>query len=389
MHRTFGKIACIKASRPPGPIPELTFDRMKQNQANGIGTQLVPDCNVVIDMIRACSTEDTEQTRIAKERLSPFIYFLQSCQEQGINYYISPFMGLNEMRRSEAALGPSALEIFSNIYGLAWTDTHPQLQPDLHSIGLIERGYGALSMESQGILSKTYGPLLLMLVLARDLSHLSPLAKFKNYLRLYRRFIDIISTREITIARFLFAPTPATSDSIYQTWEKITLNFTGRKSLSQHLPRTARQLDRAALNGALDLIILDSALISDYKGLDGQRLDTWIVTADLKLAALTDAVHHTDLGTGQTGMYLVTHDYRDQGEYWNQTHREMEKLNFQYRPHLKPSIALQRTRAVRVIGLAEQGLNGEQQPPGVPLRFTGLQRVDHHYNCVHVRPPFT
>ncbi|TAA32932.1 hypothetical protein [Pseudoxanthomonas winnipegensis] len=362
---------------------------MKQNQAKGIGTQLVPDCNVVIDIIRACSTDDTEQTRMAKKRLSPFISFLQTCQTQGISYYISPFMGLSEMRRPEAALGPSALEKFSKIYGLAWTDTHPQLQPDLNSIGLLERGYGSLSTESQGILSKTYSPLLLMLVIARDLTHLSPLAKFKNYLRLYRRFIDIVSVREITIARFLFAPTPALSDTIYQTWEKITLNFTGRKDLSQHLPRTARQLDRAALNGALDLVILDSALLSDYRGLDGQRLDTWIVTADLKLAALTDAVHHTDLGTGQTGKYLVTHDYRDQGEYWYQTHTVMEQLTSQYRPHLRPSIALQRARALRIMGLAEQGLNGEQKPPGIPLRSTGFQRIEHHCNCVLVSPPFS
>ncbi|CAD1796937.1 hypothetical protein QSH46_004670 [Xanthomonas arboricola pv. juglandis] len=374
MHRTFGKIACIKASRPPGSIPELTFERMRLNQSNGIATQLIPDCNVVIDMILAAGS--TEKAELAKARLAPFIHFLQSCQSQGITYYLSPFMGLNEMRRSEAALGPSALERFSENHGLTWTDTHPHLKPNLAEVGLVERGYDALSPESQSVLCKTYGPILLMLAVARDTPHLSPLARFRTYLRFYHRIIDVVSVREITIARFVFSVPPPATDPAYETWKNISLNFTGRRDLSQNYPRTFRQLDRTALNGALDLIILDSALLADYKGLDGQRLDTWVVTADLKLAALTDAIHHTDGGTGQTGLFLATQDYRDLGRYWNETQNDMDNLNHKFRPNLKFSGAVQRARTARVVGLAQQGIDGAIRCPGRPLRFSGIQDPD-------------
>lgn len=387
-HRTFGRVACIKASRPPGSIPELTFERMRDNASQGIVTQLVPDCNVVIDMVRASSNEETEQRQVARNRLGPFTDFLRACQRERIRYYISPYIGLNEMRRAEAALAPGALSAFSATFVLGWIDTHPNLQPDLETVGLLERGLSSLDIEWQTILAVDYSGLLLMLVVARDLAHLSPLAKFRTYLKLYRRIIDIVSVRDIMIARFVFAPEPSSSERIYTSWKNISLNFTGRKCNTQRLPKTFRQMDRTAVNGALDLFILNSALLSDYRGLAGERLDTWVVTADLKLAALTDAVHHTDGGTGETGRYLVTEDYSDVDEYWYQTHTDMQQLGRQARIDLKPSSRLQHARALMIVALAEQGLQGQIRSSGVPLRHQGAEHVGARPNGVLVEPPF-
>lgn len=373
--RTFGEIACIKASRPPGSIPELTIDHMMRNHQRGIATQFVPDSNVVIDMIRAASEEETEEAKKARRRLAPFTAFMQSCSMQGVRYYISPYLGLNEMRRSEVGTGPSALNAFSDRYNLRWEDTHPDLQPNLDTTGILERGYRSLSLESQAVLSQDYAALLLILVVAREFPHLSAHAKFRTYLRLYRRIVDVVSVRAITIARFVLAPEPDPATEMHQTWTNISLNFTGRKDLRLRMPRTAHQMDKAALNGALDLLILNSTLVTDYHGLDGQRMDTWVLTADLKLAALTDAVHHTDLGTGETGLFVSTPDYRDEGPYWLQTHYDMEALNGKFRPHLKPSLKRQVARSLQAIALAEQGVLGTSAPPGAALRFSGIQEI--------------
>jgi hypothetical protein len=384
--KTFGEVACVKASRPPGTLPELTIEHMQKNQARGVLTQLVPDCNVVIEMIRAASSDNPEEALAATNRLLPFTSFLQSCQAQGIRYFISPFFGLNEMRRSEAASGPGALDRFSTIHDLYWQDTHPHLQPDLDTVGLLTRNFQAMPLESQAMLAQNYAGLLLMLVVARDLAHLPPFARFSAYLRLYRRMIDIVSIRAITIARFVFAESPGEGSRLFLTWQNIASNFTGRKKSDTRFPRTAHQMDRAAVNGALDLLILDAALLADYKGLEGQKLDTWIVTADLKLAALTDAVHHTDGGTGETGRYVVVEDFSDEGEYWRRTQECVTRLQSQARLDLKPSMKRQHARALAILALAEQGIGGQQRPPGQPLRAWRTGATDDVANVV--LPPF-
>lgn len=389
MSATFGTIACIKASRPQGVIPELTLDRLRANQEKGVSTQLIPDCNVVIDMIHAADPRDSPEATKARARLQPLTSFLRSCSENGLTYYISPFFGLNEMRSDRAAPGVGGLDSFSNKFGLHWIDAHPEHDVGSTIIGILTRGFRELEPELQCVLAPPYCVLLLMLVVARDLPMASPLARFRHFMRLYRRMIDVVSIREITIARFAFAPAPAKESSLYPTWDKILLNFTKRDKHSQRWPTTPSQLDKAALNGAFDLFLLNAALASDYKGLQGERLDTWILTADAKLAALTDAIHHTDLGTGETGLFVSTQDYRDQGDYWRETHYDMQALNVRFRPWLNPSIVQQRARALGIMALAEQGLHGRHPPQGTQLRFSGNANAAHQHDGVLMPPPFS
>ncbi|KAF1721712.1 hypothetical protein CSC75_05720 [Pseudoxanthomonas wuyuanensis] len=350
---------------------------------------MVPDSNVVIDMIDAADSQDSQKATRARDRLQPLTSFLRSCSENGLRYHISPFFGLNEMRNDSAGPGVASLDSFSSRFGLHWVDAHPEHDVSQMIVGILTRGFRELEAELQCVLAPPYCALLLMLVVARDLPSASPLARFRHFLRLYRRLIDVISIREITIARFAFAPEPVEEGSLYPTWSRILLNFTKRQKLSQRWPTTASQLDKAALNGAFDLFLLNSALLSDYKGLQGERLDTWILTADAKLAALTDAVHHTDMGTGKTGLFCVTQDYRDQGDYWRETHHDMQALNTRFRPWLKTSVVQQRARAISIMALAEQGLHGRQPPQGMTLRFSGDPKIGHQRIGVLIPPPFS
>jgi hypothetical protein len=388
MSMMFGEIACIKPSRQPGEVQELTLDRMRTNQDRGISTQLVPDCNVVIDMIIASSPQESLETTRARNRLQPLMSFLRSSSENGLTYHISPFFGLNEMPRENAVLGIGSLDSFSTKFDLNWIDAQRSVVADRNSIGLLSRGFQALDQDLQCVLSLPYSALLLMLVVSRDLPCSKPLVRFRHFLRLYRRLIDVISIREITIARFVFAPEPDPDSDLRKTWEKIVSNFTGRNHRTKRAITKSRDLDRTSLNGAFDLFLLNSALISDYCGLQGEAVDTWVLTADAKLAALTDAVYHSDMGTGQTGLFVVTEDYQDQGDYWRETHQDMQALGFLFRAGLKPSPSRQRARALGVLALAEQGLHGTIPLDGDALRFSGTHWVNTDYHGVLVTPTF-
>lgn len=367
MTTKFGRIAAIKASRMPGTLPELDFRRLRDNQNRGIETTLLPDTNVVIHMINATQVADMTKREVSIRELKPLAAFLRECCERQLRYNLSPFFGLNEMRRAEAGPAVQALDEFSRMFGLHWIDTENSILGDPTSLGLIGRGFLQLPDDVQHFISIPYAGLLLALIVARDI-HASPVTKFRRFLRLYRRLIDVTSIREITIARFIFAPEPPVDSRLHGIWKPIILNFTGRKKLTEKLPSRSDLLDRVATNGAFDLQLLNAANLSDYTGVDGIPQDSWVLTGDAKLAALTSAVHHTDFGTGLVGLGVATEDFSDQGEYWRETNLDMEKLNVHFRFSLRVSPQRQRKRAIALLAMAERGIAGQLSHPNRSLR---------------------
>ncbi|OOW83413.1 hypothetical protein Xvtw_16470 [Xanthomonas campestris pv. vitiswoodrowii] len=363
---------------------------MRENQEKGVDTQLIPDSNVIIDMIDAVGRDDQPRSHRARSRLGRLIEFLRECSGQGMSYYVSPMFGLDEMKREETKKGIPLLDMFAQQFGLRWSDAHPQhsISVDV-GVGEANRSFGSLLIDRQLTLSLPFGALLLALVVGRDLSSATPLAKFRHFLRLYHRMIDIVSIREITIARFMFAPPPTDDSPIKSIREKIVRNFARERGRGDRWPETYAQLDRTALNGAFDLHLLNVAISADHTGVDGRPVDTWIVSADLKLAALTDALHHSSMGTDQTGKYVITQDYRAYGDYWRQTHQDMQGLNQRFRADLKPSFVRQRARAFGVLALAQQGLRGDRPVQGSQLRHAAFPRDDEDRLGVLVLPSWS
>ncbi|WP_045771214.1 hypothetical protein [Xanthomonas albilineans] len=389
MPHKFGDIACIKAQRLPGESPALTFERILENYKKGVDTQLIPDSNVIIDMIDAVGRDDQLRTRKARARLGPLIDFLLECSRRGLIYYFSPMFGLDEMKRGEAIDGIPLLDKFSRQFGLGWNDARPG-HPIPVELGVVEanRSFSKLDIDRQLLVSLPFGALLLALVVGRDLSSATPLAKFRHFLRLYHRMIDIVSIREITIARFIFAPPAADDSPIKAVQGNIVRNFARERKRDDRWPETYAQLDRIALNGAFDLHLLNAAISADHTGVDGRPVDTWILSADFKLAALTDALHHSSMGNDHISKYVVTQDYRGYGDYWLQTNQDIQDLNQRFRVDLKPSIVRQRARAFGVLALAEQGLRGDRPVQGVRLRHATFPWDGEDRPGVLVLPPF-
>lgn len=292
---------------------------------------------------------------LRKFGLLHLVEFLRKCTEYRLNYYFSPFFSISEMPSGEAINCASALDLFSRKFGLGWVDVHPDIVPDLSTIGRSIRGYMGLELEERRWLAVPYSALLLMLFVERDFGDRAPIVKFRRYLRLYRRVINITSLREIAVAAFVFAPTPTSDDEIYPIWERVVRNFTGRKKLSMKLPTTPSQMDRVALNSAHDTALLNVANYADAKGIDGDMLDTWVITGDLKLHALTEVVHHTGFGTRDVGLGLVLQNFSRCGAYWRAAHEEINALGRAFRWGLMTSPDEQVKRALHVIALSEIG----------------------------------
>lgn len=356
MSSLFGKIACIKASRDPESSPILDFERLAANQRKEILTQLIPDTNVIINMTKASdANEPAEDRTLQKYGLLEVVQFLRRCSDLHLTYYFSPFFSISEMPSAEAASSALALNLFSQKFGLNWTDAHPEIVPDLSIIGRPRKGYMGLELDERRWLAVPYSALLLMLFVARDFADCAPIVKFRRYLRLYRRIVNIVSLREIAVAAFVFAPIPGEDEEIYPTWDRIVRNFTGRKKLSMKFPTRPSQMDRVALNSAHDTTLLNVANYGDAKGLDGDMLDTWVITGDLKLHALTEVVHHTGFGTRDVGLGLVLKNFSSFGSYWREAHEEINTLGRAFRWDLKTNPDEQVKRALNVIALSELG----------------------------------
>ena len=326
-------------------------------------------------MINAAQEVDLRKREIAIKCLNPLASFLRQCSERGLQYRVSPFFGLNEMRRAEAGPGVPALNEFSRIFGLHWTDADNSTCGDPTSLGLVGRRFLDLPLDVQQFIAISYASMTLMLTVARDVQS-EPIAKFRKFIRLYRRLVDVVSIREITIARFVFAPPPSLDSRLRTIWEPILLNFTGREKAHRKGPSRFDHIDRISVNGSFDLGILNAAIFADHHGLDGKRQDSWLITADSKLTALNEAVHHTDLGTGLVGLAVATEDYSDEGNYWLKTNEDMRALSNSVRWNLKPSVERQRKRAIALLAMAEQGIFGQHPPSGIPLKYGSVDSPD-------------
>ncbi|WP_129112068.1 hypothetical protein [Burkholderia pseudomallei] len=321
----FGPKAHVyKASRQAmgTPDPELTFDRMRRNQALGIETHFVADNNLMIQIDLAIET-DQPATDATLEQLLEWVAFLRACDRQKLPYGLTTFFAYAEMPAALAQSRAARLQRFADKFSLEWRDGEGN--DDYAGLGLTQRTFDALDVSQQVMMGISFSALLLMLLINRDGADFSPIGKFRRYLREYKLLIETVSVREIAIARYVFATQKECPGELDRLRSRIDKNFARNKR--EKRPVALDDMCATALNGAFDLLLFNVMNIVDTRGVEGKKLDCWLVSMDEKLKVFNDLCHNVDMGTGRAGALASVASHEDASEYWKQTGDLIEKLS--------------------------------------------------------------
>jgi hypothetical protein len=367
------KLHAFKSSRTTDADPEssLTFERLQANQKAGIETNFVTDNNLMIQIDDACeSSVPATDAALEKFEILEWVNFLRLCDSQDLHYTFTPYFAYAEMPAKLAQSRAARLHKFAKKFGLVWHDN--DLDPDFSGVGRTDFTFDGLDQNHQTILGLSFSALLLMLLINRDGEEFSPLGKFNRYLREYKRLIGTVSLKEIAIARYVFSTQADCPGPLDNMRSHVERNF-ARKN-KKH-PKNIEDMCATALNGAFDLLLFNAMNIADTKGLDGRRLDCWLVTLDGKLKLYNDLCYSVGMGTNQAGLFTMITTHTDVSEYWQKTSEILHKfaldgskralesmlkrangMNLEEEKAIRMKIAALPDKARSVIALAEAGL---------------------------------
>ncbi|MFM0753646.1 hypothetical protein [Paraburkholderia strydomiana] len=268
------------------------------------------------------------------------VHFLRECDRRELPYTWTPFFAFSEMPHEIAQERIGRFDIFAKKFGIFWQDGDPNSPRDFSKIGRVDHTrYGELDRNMQSIMGLSFASFMLMHIVNRDLAECSPIGRFRRFTREYRNRIPVFSGREITIARYIFADQQDCPRNLDEVRIQVDRNF-GRHRKKR--PVTADAMEAAALNGASDLLFLNAMNIADTKGIDGTKLDCWLLSFDRKLRVFCDFCYSTAFGTGQAGAYLVTPNHTGETEYWDLTEMELRRLELGGARRLKAVMSMER-----------------------------------------------
>lgn len=154
------------------------------------------------------------------------------------------------------------------------------------------------------------------------LDALDGLEKFVLYIDYRAEVLDLISLKELTIARYVLAPEKGMTDELRKQKVAITNNFAKLKKGGGKGLMHAQVLERIALNGANDLKLIAAAdIVNNTRELFVFGLvkhDVWIATSDDKLYEFCCAcpgIIGPDAG-GPLARYVETHEKIVGTRYW-------------------------------------------------------------------------
>ncbi len=154
----------------------------------------------------------------------------------------------------------------------------------------------------------------------------SPIQKFEEFLRRLSVDLDILSAKEIEIAKYCFAEPPAAAVETIRIRKFMRRNFL--KTKEDKAIYTFDEAMAVAFNGACDLTLINTANVMQTQGLDGVSQDCWITTRDKKLFEFSKVSHYVDLD-GEAGKYALSGilPEQDHDEYWQQANRAHHLLS--------------------------------------------------------------
>lgn len=242
----------FKPSHPLGGVPVLNQIRVAENLSKGITTTLVLDTNVLIRMEKVVYGGN-KKSLLKEHGLHNLVDFVNRCPPQSIA--LSPGMALGEMPPASAEKSRWLYEVFCSEHLPRFVDTPNCIKSKFEGK---KTNYGFLDLEpiAQAFLAIPFCSLLYLNIVDKTYQG-SPIRKFEEFLRRLSDDLDILSAKEIEIAKYCFSEPPAKSREAIEVKKVFRENFLKTKIGKGKLVRTFNEAMAVAFNGACDLSLIN------------------------------------------------------------------------------------------------------------------------------------
>ncbi|WP_246787286.1 hypothetical protein [Rhizobium leguminosarum] len=238
--------------------------------------------------------------------------------------FISPAAAYQELPPGRTAAVEAAFERFLKDYLPNFRDDPNSVKVPFAGEGFEPEAFSALSLERQKIIACSYASLLALNIIHR-LDALDGLDKLTLYIDYCEEVLDLISLKELTIARYVFAPEKGMTDQVRTRKSATANNFTKLKKGGGKGLTPIQVLKRIALNGANDLKLISAADIVNNSreqfSFGMVKHDVWIATSDEKLYEFCCACPGFigwEAG-GPLARFVDTHEDIKGTRYWRDT----------------------------------------------------------------------
>ncbi len=314
------KTVFIKPSYSSNKNNILDSLRVENNRKNGIETALVLDTNILIEMEQVIKNGN-DQTSLEKSGLKALINLLERCPA----ICISPGMAFGEMppELANRAFNYYYYELFCEVHLPSFRDI-----PNCNHREYVGKreGYGYLDLEfkNQVFLAIPFVSLLYLNLVDKKFAG-NPLEKFKEFLRRVSCDLDLLSAKEIEIAKYCLAIPPAPCVKTISRRKILRNNFLKTKKGKN--PKNFEEVMAIAFNGACDLSLINFANAGDLHGITGMKQDVWIATQDQKLVEFTSIFQYINAGSS-VGEYVSIdiHPEFENDSYWQSVMKEHQSL---------------------------------------------------------------
>lgn len=218
------KTLFIKPSQPFGGEATLNLNRVIGNKLGGVETTLILDTNVLIRMEHVVKNGN-KKSQVKAQGLQNLIDFIGRCPPQTV--CLSPGQALYEMPPALAEQAREAFEVFCETHLPGFVDAPNCIQKKFDG-PKVSYGYFDLPHDVQAVFGLTFTSLLLLQVVDRS-SIKAPIDKFKEYLRRIVTELDLLSAKEIEIAKYCYAVPPANCRELINFRRGIRGNFLQKK----------------------------------------------------------------------------------------------------------------------------------------------------------------
>lgn len=254
-----------------------------KNYRKGRQTSIIFDTNVLIDIDSAYRTK-SPHSKLKEAGIVQFIKLIAKNSKYGI--FISPGAAYRELPPARRAPVEAALSRMLKYYLPTFSYDPNATNLPFEDEGDTPEEFSELPSELQEFKSYSYASLLAMNIIY-NMPTAKPIEKLNIYIDYCSEVLNLISLKELTIARYVFAPDKGITDSLRMRKNAIVNNFTKIKRGVGKRLSLAEAIKRISLNGANDLIMVTSADVVnntreryDYTPI---AHDVWIATSDEKL----------------------------------------------------------------------------------------------------------
>lgn len=300
---------------------------IRKNFALGYSTNIFLDTNILIDIEGAYSTR-SRHSLLKKAGIIQLADLVKATRNSGI--YLSPGVAYQEIPLGRVSSVERAFNQFVKDYLPFFHDDPNSLPVNAADEYDGVPNFSDLTQLQQQVISIPYASLLAANTIDR-LPGLNSFEKFSLYFNYCADVLDMVSLKELTIARYAFAPEVGITTEVRDLRNNVRNNFFKLKKTARKNLNEGETFIRISMNGAMDLKILIAADLTNHKeeqfphGLT--KMDVWIATSDGKLFEFCQSCPGFILPSGNMAMARLVQTHFDipKTDYWRKTLDFQEK----------------------------------------------------------------